>query len=40
MKHTFFLNAVFVSVITTGTRWVKLLGATINVRGGNGGYYK
>jgi hypothetical protein len=51
MNNKFFLYALFVTVITTGTSWVKMIGASTNstnTRGGSswsshsgsgGGYY-
>jgi hypothetical protein len=48
MNSKFFLYALFVTVITTGTSWSKMFGSMTNSRGGSswsshsgggGGYY-
>lgn len=48
MNNKYFLYALFVTVITTGTSWIKMIGSSTNTRsgsswsshsGGGGGYY-
>jgi hypothetical protein len=48
MNNKFFVYALFVTVITTGTSWVKMFGSSTNTRAGSswssnsssgGGYY-
>lgn len=47
MNNKYFLYALFVTVITTGVSWSKMLGSSSNTRGGSswsshsggGGYY-
>jgi hypothetical protein len=51
MSNKYFLYALFVTVITTGTSWVKMLGSSTSTNtrsgsswsshsgGGGGGYY-
>jgi hypothetical protein len=46
MSNKYFVYALFVTVIATGTSWLKLIGSSTNTRGGSswsspagGGYY-